>query len=354
MLQRMVFGLLALTMIAACEPTAKEPPPRAETGQRIRGEIDTFTIDPAFFERGAQALQAQLDSSLALRLAAQRFLDKNDETHWQQLRDQWIASHNQWHNSQFYLASSQQYPSSLPALTRAARNVHSTPITPGFIDGIPGYPKSGIVFDITVPITAKDLRSQHQSYSKEEVSIGLHAMEFLLWGKQLSDYSEARSITQEEVFRGIKQEQLPTPRRRAYLLLLTELIVEDSRQLVADWADSTQRLNRLRPNQKRKLISGNAIQQLSLLVNRPEYNHAEYSQDLSWQSALLSGTEQGVANPALSLKTAMELHAQLQASTDTVERSALQAQLTQLLAKAIVSLQSLPAPETTTTPVTSE
>ena len=351
MRKRVILSLLAAVFISGCEPTAKEPPPRAETGQRERGTVDHYQIDPAFFTRGEQSLQQLVNSQLALRQATQAFLGNSDEQRWQALRQQWIKSHQQWHRSHFYLASSQQYPSLLPALTLAASNLHSTPISPGFIDGIPGYPTSGIVFDITVPMTTKALRGQHQSYSKEEVSIGLHAMEFLLWGNQLSDYRDGRSITQEEVFRGITQSQLPTPRRRDYLLLLTEMMVEDSRQLQLDWESGTQRMMRLRPSQKRHLVSGNGIRQLALLVNKPEHNHAQYSQDLSWQAALIDGVEKGIGQAGFSLQTAVELQQQLRDNSDAIERSAQQHQLTKLLAQAIVTLESLPD---TKTPATSE
>lgn len=348
---QIIFSLLVIAFISGCEPTAKEPPPRAETGQRERGTIDHYEIDPAFFSRGEQSLQQLINSTLVLRQATQAFLKDSNKQQWLTLRQQWLQTHSQWHRSQFYLATSQQYPSLLPALTRAIRNIHSTPISPGFIDGIPGYPKSGIVFDITVPMTANALRGQHQSYSKQEVSIGLHAMEFLLWGNQLSDYTEGRSINREEVFRGIKQAQLPTPRRRDYLQLLTEIMVEDSRQLLIDWNRGTQRMMRLRPNQKRQLVAGNGIRQLALLVNQPEQNHAVYSKDLSWQAALLEGVEQGIGQREFSLQQAIELQQQLRDNSDAVERSAQQHQLTTLLAQAMLTLESLP---TTKTPATNE
>ena len=346
MLKPMALCLITALFMTGCEPTAKEPKPRLESGQRLRGAVDHHEIDPAFFSRGEQSLQQLINSTQALRQATQAFLTNSNQQQWLALRQQWLQSHNQWHLSQFYIASSQQYPSLLPALTQASRNLHSTPISPGFIDGIPGYPKSGIVFDITVPITAKAIRTQHQSYTKEEVSIGLHAMEFLLWGNTLTDYSEGRSINQEEVFRGIKQNQLPTPRRRDYLLLLTEMMVEDSRQLLTDWNNSAQRMQRLRPNQKRHLVTGNGIKQLELLVNRPELNHAEYSQDLSWQAALLEGVEQGISQQQFSLQQAINLQQQMRNNSDAVERSAQQHQLTTLLTQAILTLESLPATKT--------
>ena len=108
---------------------------------------------------------------------------------------------------------------------------------------------------------------------------------------------------------------------------------------------------RLRPNQKRQLVNGNGIRQLALLANRPEHNHAEYSQDLSWQSALLEGVEQGVAQQNFSLQQAINLQQQLRDNADTVERSAQQHQLTNLLAQAISVLELNPAIKT---PATSE
>lgn len=340
-IKRMALGLLATALLAGCEPVPKDPPPRAETGQRIRGNVDSYDINPYFFTHGDQVFQELLDRALKLRQATLAFLEQSDEHHWQILKEQWLSCHQQWHKSSFYLASGQQYPASLPALTSAMRWLHATPITPGFLDGIPDYPKGGIVFDTTVVIEAKSIRSQHQHFSKEEVATGLHAMEFFLWGKQLSDYNQGRAITQEEIFRGLEQEQLPTPRRRAYLALLSGLIVEDIRKLKHDWSSSANRLNRLQPKQKRQLATGNGIRQLSTLIDQLKDNHSAFNQDLNWQVAQLVGIEESINHEDFSLTTAIELIEAIRNNPDDVARAIQRDQLSQQLSQAIEQLKAI-------------
>jgi putative iron-regulated protein len=336
---RTLLTLLLAGLLAACEPTPKEAPPRAETGQRIRGEVDQFDIDPAFFQRGNQALAALVEASETLRQSNRAFLADSNLKTWQQLREDWLEAHRHWHYSSYFLASSDQFPASLPALTHGMRQLHAVPVTPGYIDIIPGYPNSGLISDITVELTPENLRKQHQSYSREEVAIGFHAMEFLLWGKQLSDYTEGREITQAEIFRGLTEAQLPTPRRRQYLAQLADLLVEDSHQLQRDWRNSPQRLGRLQAKQKRQLLAVNGIMRLQELL-QSQQNHPQFSQDLSWQEAAMRGVEEGLALENFSLSKAIASHQRMRASSDHVTRTAEQQALNEHLQRAISQLQA--------------
>lgn len=59
----------------------------------------------------------------------------------------------------------------------------SWPVTGGYIDAVPGYPVSGIVNDLTLEITPATLLSQHGFSSEYDISLGFHAIDFLLRGE---------------------------------------------------------------------------------------------------------------------------------------------------------------------------
>ncbi len=62
------------------------------------------------------------------------------------------------------------------------------PIQPGYIDAIDGYPNSGIVNDITVSLSVESLKLQHGFSDADEIILGFHPLEYLIFAKTAIDY----------------------------------------------------------------------------------------------------------------------------------------------------------------------
>ena len=113
-------------------------------------------------------------------------------------------------------------------------SINPWPLDENFIDSTEGDPNAGII-NSTEPITEASLRAQNGATGETNLTIGWHAIEFLLWGQDLSvtgagnrpftDYSTAPNAT----------------RRAAYLKAATNILLEDLSQVEAQWklADST-------------------------------------------------------------------------------------------------------------------
>lgn len=87
------------------------------------------------------------------------------------------------------------------------------PIEPGFLDVLPSYPGSGIISDLTLEITATELRHQHQFTDPTEATLGFHVIEFLIFSRPSTDF--------------LVSEDPKIERRRQILKLVTALLVED-------------------------------------------------------------------------------------------------------------------------------
>ena len=123
------------------------------------------------------------------RLAMDKFLAKPTTTALGDLQKEWIYFHDTLHRFQF-LAN----PSTLESFSIL---IDSWPIEPGFIDNLPMYPNTGIVSDFSIPIDETSLRQQHHFTDLSEAAIGLHAIEYLIFSRSLSEFvpSEAVSYT---------------------------------------------------------------------------------------------------------------------------------------------------------------
>lgn len=110
--------------------------------------------------------------------------------------------------------------------------INAWPMDESYVDYVEGAPDGGIVNDRKVAITKKRLADLNERDGEENVATGWHAIEFLLWGQDLSDTGPG-----ERSFEDYVDGKRPNAdRRRQYLSVVTELLVDDLRFLVQSWA----------------------------------------------------------------------------------------------------------------------
>jgi putative iron-regulated protein len=122
-------------------------------------------------------------------------------------------------------------------------NLTAWPIQPGYLDSFGEHAYSGIVFDIGVPITADVLREQHGMTDNSDATLGVYAMEFLLFGEQNNRgpllFQAITELDEKEREAGYTSvEELPRNRRRELLRLQAKLLQEDVRNLQSAWSNS--------------------------------------------------------------------------------------------------------------------
>ncbi|WP_297574976.1 imelysin family protein [uncultured Deefgea sp.] len=106
--------------------------------------------------------------------------------------------------------------------------VNAWPLDEAYIDGVKGKSKAGIINSKT-PITEAKLRSLNERGGEENVATGWHAIEFLLWGQDLSkDGAGQRSFTDYTTAAN-------APRRAQYLKLVTQMLVDDLASVEKQW-----------------------------------------------------------------------------------------------------------------------
>lgn len=107
--------------------------------------------------------------------------------------------------------------------------LNAWPLDEAYIDYVQGNPKAGIVNNPGVEISKALLTDKNQADEEADVSTGYHAIEFLLWGQDLSlESAGVRPVS----------DYADTPenaRRRDYLKVVTDLLVDDLKFLVDEW-----------------------------------------------------------------------------------------------------------------------
>jgi putative iron-regulated protein len=108
--------------------------------------------------------------------------------------------------------------------------INSWPMNEAYIDYVEGKPDSGLVNDPKTRLDVDGLEAINQKQDEADVTIGWHAVEFLLWGQDLSatgagnrpftDYIAAKSNND---------------RRRQYLQLVTSQLIKEMQSLETKW-----------------------------------------------------------------------------------------------------------------------
>lgn len=153
------------------------------------------------------------------------FLDAPSEETLSQAQLSWTNAHNAYR----LLADDYRLADLTPPQIADSRDpIDAWPLLPGYLDQVPGYPRSGLVYS-EVPMTPDFLAKEHQSTDFYYLTEGFHPLEFMLWGNpgetlasQAAKFSPSAS----------GEDELDIPgRRRDLTRLLSNTLKNTSAQL---------------------------------------------------------------------------------------------------------------------------
>ena len=109
--------------------------------------------------------------------------------------------------------------------------VDQHPLLPGYLDKVHGYPFSGLIHS-EVELSAQALNKEHMLSDNAYVTIGFHALEFMLFGETdhprlLTDLNPGPTASTET--------KTASTRRLEYIKLLSTLLKEDIGKLTQAW-----------------------------------------------------------------------------------------------------------------------
>lgn len=138
--------------------------------------------------------------------------------------------------------------------------LNAWPMDEAFVDYVQGNSTAGIINDVVnYPTLTKSLiESLNESGGETNISCGYHAVEFLLWGQDLSAVSAGnRPYTDYLTVGGTALNQA---RRGQYLQICAELLVEHLQELVDAWSPS------ITGNYRQTFVNGNTNASLSSII----------------------------------------------------------------------------------------
>ncbi|MBQ0754487.1 MAG: hypothetical protein KBT87_09895 [Gammaproteobacteria bacterium] len=233
---RSTLWLPCLLLLHACDQ-APTPPPSADTQDNATTDaawvVPEQALNNLLQNEGQQKLRRLSVGATGFGDAINGLLNDTTEERLATAQLAWTRLYQSFNESFVILmCRAAQNPADIARVERA----DSFPILPGYIDSLKEWPDSGIVNDTALPLTREGLLAQQEATLEGEVSVGFQVLHFLLNGapdQQRSplELSALTELSDENI--GTLEDQ-PSNRRRQYLQLASDLLIEDLILLARD------------------------------------------------------------------------------------------------------------------------
>ncbi|GLR11437.1 insulin-cleaving metalloproteinase outer membrane protein [Chitinimonas prasina] len=167
---------------------------------------------------GAKQLQASIDA----------FLAAPSEEGLNKARQSWLAAREWYGQTEAF----RFYGGPIDGDNGPEGQINAWPMDEAYVDYVKGKPKAGVVNNLKAKLSREALIGLNEKGGEENISTGWHAIEFLLWGQDLSkDGPGARPFTDF-----VDGKAPNADRRRAYLKIVSDLLVDDLASVSREWA----------------------------------------------------------------------------------------------------------------------
>lgn len=218
--------VLSLALLAALPAAAQAPSAAAAPA------TSAAVTAPAVIRHHAALVHASYEDTLAAARAMQKaiaaFLAAPSEQTLAAARRAWLDAREFYGQTEAY----RFYGGPIDDDNGPEGRLNAWPMDESYVDHVEGQPKAGLINDRRQPLTKQALIGLNERGGEENVATGWHAIEFMLWGQDLSETGPGdRSF--EDFIDGKRPN---ADRRRIYLRLITEILIDDLTTLVRAWA----------------------------------------------------------------------------------------------------------------------
>ena len=170
-----------------------------------------------------------LESAKRLKVAIENLLAETTEENLTVAKSVWTEARKDYSITEIY----RFYGGPIDDENGPEGLLNAWPLDEVYIDYVKGHPNSGIINQVSdyPEITKELLVELNENDGEKNISTGWHAIEFLLWGQDFNDDGPGdRPISDFIVGKGQNAE-----RRRDYLEVATDLLVEHLNYVVGRW-----------------------------------------------------------------------------------------------------------------------
>ncbi|MCH2225042.1 MAG: hypothetical protein MK066_09765 [Crocinitomicaceae bacterium] len=169
--------------------------------------------------------------AVSLQTAITTFINNPDQTNFDAAKQAWLDAREPYGQSEIFRFV--DGPIDNPA-DGPEGLINAWPMDEAYVDYVDGNANSGIINDLVnyPTITSAALVAANEFGGETNVSMGFHAIEFLLWGQDLSATTAGTRPYTDFVVGGTASNQ---SRRAQYLQICVDLLVDAINQVKTEW-----------------------------------------------------------------------------------------------------------------------
>jgi len=242
------------------------PPTHAQTAPTAPTATAQQAVTmPTVAAHYADLVHANYADSLAtakvMQKAIQAFIAKPSQQTLNEARKTWLAAREWYGQTEAF----RFYGGPIDDDEGPEGQLNSWPMDESYVDSVKDGPDAGLVNDRTFVINKENLIAQNERGGEENISTGWHAIEFFLWGQDFSDTGPGNRNFEDFVDGKGKN----ADRRRQYLEVVTDLLIDDLTYLVKAW-DS-----KAKDNYRAKFVQGGQESVRKILVGLGSLSRGE-------------------------------------------------------------------------------
>jgi putative iron-regulated protein len=177
---------LIATLLALLAAPALAQPAAAAAGSAAVAPAAQAATAPAVAKHYAQLVQASYEDTLAgaltLQKAVQSFLAAPSDENLKAARKAWLDAREFYGQTEAF----RFYGGPIDDKNGPEGRINAWPMDESYVDYVKDAPNAGIINNRKAVIGKKQLASLNERNGEENIATGWHAIEFLLWGQDLS------------------------------------------------------------------------------------------------------------------------------------------------------------------------
>ncbi|HET7864878.1 MAG TPA: imelysin family protein [Burkholderiaceae bacterium] len=206
-------------------------PVQAQSSAQVPADVVAAVLQHAALVEATYA--DTLAAAQDLRVAVVAFIAEPSAERLEAARRAWLDAREWYGQSEAF----RFYGGPIDEAGGPEGRLNAWPMDESYVDSVKGKPNSGLINDRRFVIGKKALAAQNERGGEENVATGWHALEFLLWGQDFNEHGPG-DRSHEDFIDG----QAPNAdRRRQYLGVVIELLIDDLESLVRAWAGAEAR-----------------------------------------------------------------------------------------------------------------
>ena len=230
-------ALATVCVLAGTAAYAQTPAPAQQNAPAVQNQAAAANNAQAVTANAVAAHYAALvhanyadtlNAAKAMQTAVQVFADRPSADTLATARKTWLAAREFYGQTEAF----RFYGGPIDDDDNLEGRLNAWPMDESYVDSVADNASAGLVNDRKFAITKKSLSAQNERGGEENIATGWHAIEFFLWGQDLSDTGPGNRN-----FEDFADGKAPNAdRRRQYLTVVTGLLVDDLRTLEQAWA----------------------------------------------------------------------------------------------------------------------